>query len=209
MEEHLQSIRAALAAPTEDVRRAGANACRTILQVLEGSQLASGGIVAPPLPPPLHVVPTTSVEPSVPEKGAEPLLAASLPQSGPQDMATVVVAGATKPAGSASELPTLPVLPGGVALGTLLGRGAGGAMDPAVVAAVVSAVKNLKPEQWVDLILSKLLTFLGTQGASPMALPAGGAPTAAVSTPVAQSPYHVQLVPARPGWVTPPSNRRR
>ena len=206
MEEHLQSIRAALAAPTEEARRAGANACRTLLQALESVQPPGGG-TEPSLPTPLHVVSTASAAPSAPEKSSEPLHEALPAPSAPQDTA-IVSPSAAQPICPASAVPTLPVLPGGVALGTLFGRGAG-AIDPTVVAAFVSAVKNLKPEQWVDLLLSKLLTFVGTQEApSPMALPPGP-PVAPVAAPVARQPYQVQLVPARPGWVAPSGNRRR
>lgn len=213
MEEHLQAIRAALAAPTEEARRAGVNECRTLLQALESAQLIGGAVPSPSTP--LHVVPTASAAPSASEKGIEPLHEALLVPSAPQDTATASPSAATQPIGAASAVPTVPVLPGGVALSTLFGRGAGGAIDPAVVAAFVSTIKNLKPEQWVDLILSKLLTFVGTQngsppvGAPPLALPAGGMPVAPAAAPVAHPPYQVQLVPARPGWVAPPGNRRR
>ncbi len=224
MEEQLQVIRAALAAPTEEARRAGANACRTLLQALESAQLPGGRAAEPALPTPLHVLPTASAAPSIQEKGSEPLLeaapslAATLPAA-TQDAVAVSpsaatqLAGspsaATQPAGSASTAPMLPVLSGGTALGPVFSRGVGGAIDPAVVASVVSALKSLKPEQWVDLLLNKLLTFFGTQGAPPMALPPAGIPAAPAAAPVALSPYQVQLVPARPGWVPPPGNRRR
>jgi hypothetical protein len=208
MEEHLQAIRAALAAPTEEARRAGANACRMLLQALESVQRPGGGTESS-LPTPLHVVPTASATPPAPEKSSEPPREALPAPSAPQDTTIVSPSAAAQPIGPASAVPTLPVLPGGVALGTLFGRGAGGAIDPTVVAAFVSAVKNLKPEQWVDLLLSKLLTFVGTQEASsPMALPPGP-PVAPVAAPVARQPYQVQLVPTRPGWVAPSGNRRR
>jgi hypothetical protein len=207
MEEHLQAIRAALAAPTEEARRAGANACRTLLQALESVQPPGGG-AEPSLPTPLHVVPTAGAVLLVQEKGTESLLEVAPSPPAAHDTATVPPSAATQPVGTTSAVPTLPVLPGGVALASLFGRGAG-AIDPTVVAAFVSAVKNLKPEQWVDLLLSKLLTFVGTQGASsPMALPPGP-PVAPVAAPVARQPYQVQLVPARPGWVAPSGNRRR
>ena len=208
MEEHLQAIRAALAAPTEEARRAGANACRTLLQALESAPLP-GAVAEPSQPAPLHIVPTASAALAVQEKGSEPLLDASPSPPAAQDAATVPPSAATQSAGTTSAGPALPALPGGVALASLFGRGAG-AIDPTVVAAFVSAIKNLKPHQWVDLILSRLLTFEGTQGgALPQALPPGGVPVTPAAAPVARQPYQVQLVPAPPGWVPPSGNRRR
>lgn len=170
MEEHLSQIRAAFAAPSESSKQAALLACQALCAALEGlpSLEATPAASTQPSPPPEEPPRQQEPAPELCDTSEVPLsretLEAATPRSEPPSV------------GSAEFAQTVP------------------GVDPAAIAALVSTLRSLTPDQWLDLLISKLRGAVGTSEAQRLA------PKAATPAGLAQpSPIRFQLVPIPTG----------
>lgn len=170
MEEYLSQIRAAFAAPSETSKQAALLACLALQAALEGlpSLDATPAAGTQPSPPPEEPPRQQEPAPELCDTSEVPLsretLEAATPRSEPPSV------------GSAEFAQTVP------------------GVDPAAIAALVSTLRSLTPDQWLDLLISKLRGAVGTHDAQRPALKA--------ATPVGlaqPSPIRFQLVPIPSG----------
>lgn len=165
MEEHLSQIRAAFAAPSESSKQAALLACQALCTALEGlpSLDATHAASAQPSPPP-EVPPPQEPAPELCDTSEVPLSRETLEAATPR--------GEPPSVGSAEFSQTVP------------------GVDPAAIAALVSTLRSLTPDQWLDLLISKLRGAVGTSEAQRLT-PKATAP----AVPVQPSPIRFQLVP--------------
>ena len=170
MEEHLSQIRAAFAVPSESSKQAALLACQALRTTLEGL-------------PSLEATPAASTQPSPPPEEApqQQELAPELCDTSEVPLSRETLEAAT-PSGDPPSVgaPGLPQTVPGV--------------DPTAIAALVSTLRSLTPDQWLDLLISKLRGAVGTSEAQRLA------PKAATPAGLAQpSPIRFQLVPIPTG----------
>lgn len=131
MEEHLSQIRAAIAAPSESSKQAALLACQALRTTLEGL-------------PSLEAMPAASTQlsaaPEVPrqQEPAPELCDTSEVPLSRETLEAAAPRGEPPSVGSPELSQTVP------------------GVDPAAIAALVSTLRSLTPDQWLDLIISKL-----------------------------------------------------
>lgn len=169
MEEHLSQIRAAFAAPSDSSKQAALRACQALRTAIEG-------LISPGAPSAAGTQSSSSPEPAPQHEPAPELCDTS---EAPLSRETLEEAATPKSAPAPVVSPDLPsVIPG---------------VDPAAIAALVTTLRSLTPDQWLDLIISKLRAAVGTNDIQRTA-PKAAAPPAAPG--LAQpSPIRFQLVP--------------
>lgn len=186
MEEHLSQIRAAFAAPSDSSKQAALLACQALCAALEGL-------------PSLEAKPAASAEPSPapePPRQQEPAPELCDTSEVPLSRETLEAAMPRGEPPSTLGSPGLPQTVPGV--------------DPAAIAALVATLRSLTPDQWLDLIISKLrgAVAMGAAQQAPAATP--GANTlpgrAAPAVPAQALRFQLVTVP-RPG--APGGNAKR
>jgi hypothetical protein len=178
MENHLQPIRAALeASASAEARQAGIDACRALAAALE---TASPSEPPPPAASPCSASDAPTEAPLSPEELAELCDPREVPPIGPST--TTPIAETPFPE---TALPlTSPAAPATI-----------GGIDPAALAAIVTTIRSLSPDQWLDLIIDKLKTAVRAMPAA--AVP--GAPAGIAAFPqTAPPPLRFRLVPVPP-----------
>ena len=166
MEEHLSQIRAAIAAPFESSKQAALLACQALRAALEGlpSLEATPAAGTQPSPPPEEPQQQQEPAPELYDTSEVPLSRETLEAATPR--------GEPPSVGPAEFSQTVP------------------GVDPAAIAALVSTLRSLTPDQWLDLLISKLRGAVGTSEAQRLT-PKATAPAG----PVQPSPIRFQLVP--------------
>jgi hypothetical protein len=185
MEDQLQQIRAALeASASPEARQAGIEACRAITAAIEA---------AAPRPPttPSDLPPAA---PAAQEEASQPVVAELCD---PRDV---------PPAEAATAPPTPSTSPAPHKAAAAAATPSIGGIEPAAMAAIVATLRSLTPDQWLDLIIEKLMA---ATRAMPAAAPVPQAsPVAAILPPAAPQPLRFQMVSIPAASPRAPNRRR-
>ncbi len=185
MEEHLQQVRAALeASASHESRQAGLEACRALTAAIEAN-------APPPVTP-------RDAAPAAPAGTGEAASQPEVPElCDPREVPPAETSAAAPAPSTTQKAASPPLFPSALP--------AIGGIEPAAMAAIVTTLRSLTPDQWLDLFIEKLKA---ATRAMPAVSPAPSALPAAVIPSAAPQPLRFQLVPIPPSSPRSPKARR-